>query len=67
MPDDFALFWQATRDWLARAPSLDPSLAAALDVLRGNAAHYSDAHAILAEHTLYSLWKACATGELERV
>jgi len=66
MPDDFAAFCHATHRWLEAAETLDPSLAAALHTLRGHPQH-SDAQKALAEHTLYALWKACATGELERV
>jgi len=64
MPDEFAAFCHATHRWLSEASTLDPSLAAALDLLRGRS-HNSDAQKALAEHTLYALWKACATGELE--
>jgi hypothetical protein len=66
MPLDYAAFCTATERWLAEAATLDPALAAALDLLRGHSPH-SEAHAALGTHTLDSLWETCTTGELEPV
>jgi hypothetical protein len=66
MPDDFARFCHATQRWLSDAESLDPALAATLDLLRGHQ-HTSEAHVVLGAHTLDTLWQAIAQGELERV
>jgi hypothetical protein len=63
---DFATFCQATRAWLATAPSLDPALAAAADLLECSPAERSlgalwrdaaDSHTLLGAHTLEALFE----------
>jgi len=70
-PDlDFERFCQVVLDWLHAPPGLDPSLAAAADVLTritdpdllaAEVLTGSDAHGALGASTVLSLWEAVRT------
>jgi hypothetical protein len=70
-PDvEFATFCQVVQQWLCAAPSLDPCLAAATDVLGSvsdldqldaDLLTVSDTHAALGASTVLALWEAFRT------
>jgi hypothetical protein len=66
-PVDFGVFRAAALEWLATAPTLDPSLAAAADVLRvtvterqmrGLAHATDDTHRAFGAAAVLDLWQA---------
>jgi len=70
---DFDLFCHAVRAWLRNAPSLDPSLAAAADVLTASSdldclamelQTAADTHRTLGASALLALWEAKRGGRL---